>query len=224
MMSLHLFRLTRGIAAILAVGVLLALLPPRAVARKYPEPNLYPLDKFWYLKFKHGKPRRIAVAVPGQLAPSAYWYLTYTVTNDSGKEVNFMPEFEMVTRDGKIHRSDKNIPLAVFQAVRKREGNDLLLSANQIAGPLHQGEDQAKDGVAIWEEPMARMGNFSIYAGGLSDEYVNMTDDNGKPMKDADGQPIILRKTLQLNFVIWGDEAKPDLDEVHGKPERWLMR
>jgi hypothetical protein len=218
------FRSLTPCAALLICGIVLAMVASLASAKKYPEPSPYPLVRtFWYLKFKHAIPMRIAVALPGR-APAPYWYLPYTVTNDSGNEVEFVPQFEMVTQDGKVHRSDKGIPLAVFQAIKKREGNKLLLSAAQIAGPLHQGEDQAKDGVAIWEEPMPRMGEFSIYVGGLSNEFVNMTDDDGKPLKDADGQQIILRKTLQLNFVIWGDEVKPDLDEVHGKPERWVMR
>ena len=67
----------------------------------------------------------------------------------------------MVSEDGKIHRSDMGIPLPAFDAIKKAEGNDLLITPAQADGPLHQGEDQAKDSVAIWEEPSARMGSFS---------------------------------------------------------------
>lgn len=217
------FRSVWSAALLLAGMTLLPISAPFASGKSFPEPSLVPDKAYWTLDFKHALPKRIAVAIPGK-SPEAFWYLTYTVTNNTGREVEFAPQFEMVTNDGKIHPSDRNIPLVVFQAIKRREGNTLLLPAARIAGPLHQGEDQAKDGVAIWPEPMARMGEFNIFAGGLSNEFVDLTDDAGKPMKDADGHPIILRKTLELTFVIWGDELKPGLDEVHAKPQHWVMR
>jgi hypothetical protein len=210
--------------ALLAVVSTTAVAPSQAWAKKYPEPSRYPLPNAWYLTFKHGIPKRIVVDVPGQKLPTAYWYLTYTVTNDSSKEVDFLPDFQMVTQDGAVHQADKNIPLPVFQAIKKEVGNDLLVSATKIAGPLHQGEDQARDGVAIWEEPMARMGAFALYVGGLNSEFVKGTDNDGNPINDAEGHPVTLRKTLELNYVIWGDEVKPGLDDVQKKPEHWVMR
>ena len=208
----------------LSAGCLLALTSVSVHAGKHPEPSVYPLPSAWYLNFRHGLPKRIVVDVPGKKTPGAYWYLTYTVTNNSGKEQQFLPDFQMVTQDGKIHQSDRNIPLPVFEAIKKQEGNDLMITPTEVAGPLHQGEDQAKDSVAIWEEPMARMGTFNIYVGGLNSEFVLAKDNDGKDMTDADGKPITLRKTLELTHVVWGDEYKPGLDEVHDKPERWIMR
>ena len=49
-------------------------------------------------------------------------------------------------------------------------------------------------------------------------------DNDGKEIMGADGKPITLRKTLELTHMIWGDEYKPGQDEVHDKPERWIMR
>ncbi len=213
-----------ALAAALAAGACAILPASIALAGKHPEPSVYPLRNAWYLGFRHGKPMRIVVDVPGQKTPTAYWYLLYSVTNRTGKEVEFLPEFEMVTDDGAIHRGDRNIPLPVFDAIKKRTGNDLLVSAAQIAGELHQGEDQARDGVAIWEEPMPRMGNFSIYVGGLNSEFVAAKDNDGNPVKDADGKPITLHKTLKLDYSIYGDEVKPEMDEVHAKPDAWVMR
>ncbi|HET6249326.1 MAG TPA: hypothetical protein VFE47_16640 [Tepidisphaeraceae bacterium] len=212
-----------AVAALLAIGTI-ALPPSSAQAKTYPVPSVYPLPTCWYLNFKHGIPKRIVVSVPGEKVPGAYWYLTYTVTNNTGKEQDYYPSFEMVSEDGKIHPSDHAIPLAVFNAIKKSEGNDLLVSANQIGGPIHQGEDQAKDGVAIWEEPMARMGNFSIYASGLNSESVVATDDAGAPLKNDKGEEMKLWKTLEMDFVIWGDEVKPGNDIVHAKPDKWIMR
>ncbi len=196
-------------------------LPVLARAQSYPTPSIYPVS--WQFDFTHGLPQRIVVQVPGK-GPLPFYYMTYTVTNLTGQERLYFPNFVMVSRQGKSIRSDDHIPAGVFEAIKKREGNPALESANQIAGALRQGEDQAKDGVAIWPEPDPRMGAFSIYVGGLSGEFVILKDAKGKPLQDEKGNPIILRKTLQLNYLIQGDEIYPGEDQVNKVAERWVMR
>jgi len=92
----------------------------------FPEPSPYPIS--WELKFDHSKPKRIVVTSPGQ-GSRAYWYVTYTVTNESKDDQTFLPIFEMVSKDGKILRSDKGVPPQVFDAIKKREGNRFLQHA-----------------------------------------------------------------------------------------------
>jgi hypothetical protein len=187
----------------------------------YPKPSPYPIT--WELKFKHSMPKRIVVNVPGG-APQAYWYMTYTVTNNTGQERTFLPVFEMLTDDGKVIRSDRSLPYKVFTEIKAREKNKFLEHFTQIGGEIRLGEDEAKDGVAIWKEPMPEMGTFSIFLTGLSGEAARLKDAEGKDVKDPDGQPIILRKTLQLNYFVRGDDVYPGLDEVNTRPEQWIMR
>jgi hypothetical protein len=146
------------------------------------------------------------------------------VTNNTDQERTFLPLFEMLTKDGQVIRSDKDIPRNVFDTIKEREKKQFLEPWTKIGGELLLGEDQAKDGVAIWEEPMPRMGKFSIFVGGLSGEHVQMKDDAGNVMKDKDGNPLILRKTLQLQYHIKGDEVYPGEDDVDPLPEEWVMR
>lgn len=193
-----------------------------AVAGDYPVPSPYPIA--WQFDFKHGTPKRIAVEVPGEDGPQAYYYMTYTVTNKTGQERMFYPNFLLLTRTGELVRSDKGISPQVFAAIKQREGNKLLERSVQISGEILIGDDQARDGVAIWKEPMAEMGRFSIFVGGLSGEHVALKDDKGQPVKDADGNPVILRKTLQLNYVVYGDDIFPGRDEVNKESEQWIMR
>ena len=47
--------------------------------------------------------------------------------------------------------------------------------------------------------------------------------DQAQDMKDLKDL-VILRKTLQLNFFIRGDEVYPGEDEVNQKDEEWIMR
>lgn len=192
-----------------------------AQAATFPTPSIYPVS--WQLDFTHSQPKRIVVNVPGH-GPLPYYYMTYTVTNNTGQEQTFFPIFTMVSREGKTVQSDNQIPPGVFEEIKGREKLPDLLSASQIAGELLQGDDQAKTGVAIWPEPDPRMGAFSIYVGGLSGEFVVLKDDQGNEMKDAKGNPIILRKTLQLNYLIQGDEIYPGEDKINQLPEKWVMR
>jgi hypothetical protein len=69
------------------------------------------------------------------------------------------------------------------------------------------------------------MGSFNIFAGGLSGEFVFLKDDQGKPLTEPDGKtPIIVRKTLQLDYAVYGDEFYPGRNEVHETGTRWVMR
>jgi len=205
----------------LLIACSLAFAGASARAGTFPEPSKYPIS--WELKFTHSLPKRIAVNVPGKGA-IAYWYVTYNVANLGDSEQQFLPTFEMVTNEGKIITSDFAVPGEVFQKIKSAEGNDLLERMPQIAGPIRVGEDQSKDGVAIWQEPESRMGEFQIFVSGLSGEAVPVKDADGKPQNDADGNPEILHKTFEMDFVIYGDELYPDKDEVHAKTERWVMR
>jgi hypothetical protein len=178
----------------------------------YPKPSPYPTS--WELKFEHSLPKRIVVRLPD--GPHPYWYMTYSVTNNSDREQTFFPYFEMLTEDGRLIRSDKSVPQVVFDAIKNRENKKFLEPEWKIEGTIRIGEDQTRDGVAIWPEPTQRLGHFSIFVGGLSGETATV--------KGPDDKPVILRKTLQLNFHIRGDEFYPGEDEVNPVDQQWIMR
>jgi hypothetical protein len=203
----------RRFLSLIVVVLAAAALTP-ALRAEYPKPSPYP--KTWELDFVHGKPQRVVVKDIQSSAPRAYWYMTYQVTNNTNAEQPFLPAFELVTEDGRVIRNDFKIPKVVFDEVKKREGSKYMEPAALIAGELRIGPDQAKDGVAIWPEPSAEMGQFSIYVSGLSGEIAQV--------KGATTKPVILHKTLQLNYLIRGDEVYPGEDEVNENPSEWVMR
>ena len=220
-----------ALAALLSA--LLAAAPGVSRAGDFPEPSPYPIS--WELRFEHSKPKRVVVKIPG-VGSRAFWYMTYSVTNEGSDDQTFLPVFEMLTKDGKVYRSDKGVPAEVFREIKRREGNRFLLPPAKAGGVLRVGEDQARDSVAIWPEPMSEMGSFSIFVTGLSGESVTMKMVDGKPVKVKaenvsqelkgvkEEDIIILRKTLQLNYVVYGDDVRPDIDEVNVRPEVWVMR
>ena len=65
------------------------------VRAQYPKPSPFPIA--WELTFEHGEPRRVIVPGPNGV-PEAYWYMTYSVTNNTEREQVFLPRFEMLTR------------------------------------------------------------------------------------------------------------------------------
>lgn len=204
-----------AVIAALLVGVL-----GTSVRAEYPKPSPYPIT--WEFTFKHSKPERITVET--EQGRKAYWYLTYTVINETDQERVYLPIFQMLTNDGRVIRSDQNIPFAVFEAIKKREKNQFLEPFTQIGGEILLGEEQARDGVAIWEEPGREMGQFSIFVTGLSGESETLKDSKGALVKDAEGNPVILRKTLQLKYFVRGDDVLPGEDEVNEDAEDWVMR
>jgi hypothetical protein len=207
--------ITHIVLLLLTAGLAVSYLPSTVrAAEPYPKPSVYP--KSWELDFQHGKPTRIVVQPQGSSVPVAYWYMTYTVTNNSNAEQLFLPTFDMALEDGRVVRDDVKIPKIVFDAIKKREGAKFLETAALIGGQLRLGPDQAKDGVAIWPEPMLRMGRFSIFVTGLSGENATV--------KGPDDKDVILRKTLQLNYLIRGDEVYPGEDEVNDDSQEWVMR
>jgi hypothetical protein len=214
-------------AAILC-GVLALSSSPRHAAA-FPKPSVFPTS--WQLKFEHSAPKRIVVRTPGAVNPVAYWYMTFTVTNNTTEEQRFLPVFEMLTNDSTLIRSDKEIPAGVFDEVKKRERRRTLEPIEKIAGRLLIGEDQARDGVAIWPEPSPRMGTFHIFVGGLSGETVIMK--NGEEITIKDWTKVTdeekkklttLRKTLDLTYQIPGDEIKPEEDVINEVGDEWVMR
>lgn len=216
------------ISPVLALAVLLALAgAPAFAVDKYPVPSPYPIS--WQFHFDHGTPKRIVVDVPGTPHPVAYWYMTYTVTNKGDKPEEFIPQFDMLSEDGKVTHSDRAIPPEVFRKIKLEEGIKLLVDSEHIEGTLNPGDDEAKDGVAIWPEPLRRMGTFSIFVGGLSGEFAEIKDADGKPLVNKDPKTgeetrVVVRKTLQLTFHVIGDEVRPGPDEDHPKGEEWIMR
>ena len=206
----------------LVTGCLFITGPVSAEVGRHPEPNPYPLS--WELKFQSELPRRIAVEVPGERLPKAYWYITYKVVNLTDRERMFLPVFEMLTDDGRVLRSDRSIPPTVFEAIKARVGNPLLQSATKVAGPLLVGEDQVKYGVAIWEEPAPRVPGFTVFVAGLSGETATPTGPDGKPILDKDGQPVVLRKSLVLKYTTRGDEFYAGEDKIERTTRVWVMR
>jgi hypothetical protein len=207
---------SRLLLPLAGTALALALLLPGPLLRAdYPQPSPYPVS--WELTVDFAQPKRITVQAPGDDAPKPYWYITYHVANNTDKDtVLFYPSFDMLTQDGQIFHSDGiDVKPAVFTAIKNFERIKFLQDANDIPGPLRQGEDQSKDGVAIWPEPDPRMGTFTIFASGFWGESAIIKVGNTNQ---------VLHKTLQESFHLNSDATHPGQGALVPEDSEYVMR
>ena len=171
-----------------------------------------------------------------------FWYMPYTVTNNSGDDRLFIPDVTVVTSEGEILSADESVPPAVTDAVVEQLGNPLLQRPDEVIGTLRQGEDFAIDSVAIWPNPTGDMYRMDVFFAGLSGETQPLLNPRtGKPilrkqrdaisgqfMLDEDGRPmerpVLARRTLRLNFVTPGSPPSPREQLIRLVDEESVMR
>jgi hypothetical protein len=206
------------------------------IARTAPKPSDLPTT--WQLDFKYKEPRPIRVEVPGQKAPVTFWYLEYTVTNQTTDDQGFVPEFVLYTDTGQILRAGKDVPGTVFRTIKQELGEPLLKDLADISGPLLRGANNAKQGVMIFTDIDPKAGSFDIFVGGLSGETARVTPPNpvptatyvsAKEFKDSNKavvmqDVIVLRKTLQLHYSLPGEAAARFQTPAKLVQQTWIMR
>jgi len=208
--------LRRG-ASVLAL-VMLTGLPVGAVASRAlaaPEPEVIP--NRWEVRSTFSPIRVVTVETPA--GPTAYYYMTYTAQNNAGQDVLFAPTFDMVTDDGQVIRSGKGVNAEATKAVLAAANNAELQDQIAIIGPLLQGEENAKAGIAIWTAENLRPGEFTVYAAGFSGESVTV-----KPPTPKDAEGVVLRKTRSLTYKAIGDAANLKGGSIPVTEDRWVMR
>ena len=72
------------------------------------------------------------------------------------------------------------------------------------------------------------MGHFSIFVTGLSGESIILKDDKGNPIErinpEGKKEPVVLWKTLQINYHIPDDDKFPGIDIIELLDQQWVMR
>ncbi len=203
------------LSSVLVVG---GLMPLSSVAAPV-EPAL--VSKSWEFKFSFDTPRPIAVRnLAGDF--EWFWYMSYKVVNNSGEERLFIPEITIASDRGDIFVAGRGVRSAVFDAIKARLGNRLLESPNTIVGQILQGEDHAKEGVAIWPATEHNIDNLSIFVAGLSGETALIkVPDPADTTKSID---TLVAKTLMLDYELPGFPRSPQEQPVIYKGQKWIMR
>jgi hypothetical protein len=184
-----------------------------------------PDSKIWALHFRFKDPRLISVDIPGR-GRRICWYLWYQVINRTGEPRTFIPDFELVTLDKNTVHHDQILP-KVQDAIRKLEDptgylrikNSVTIAAEPIMPSKPEAEPKAVTGVAVWDDVNPDTTRFDIFVSGLSNGWA-LTDALG-----ADPQPVVRRKTLELDFKRLGDRYYMDSREIQFlAPAKWIYR
>ncbi|QDU62479.1 hypothetical protein Pan216_33460 [Planctomycetes bacterium Pan216] len=184
----------------------------------------------WVLEFTFRNPRYIMVDVPGK-GRKLVWYMTYKIVNREKKPIQLIPQFELVTNDGKSFH-DVIMPVAEelvvkreFPTLRLQEDNgrnkihnSVTISAAPIPPTPAESAPLVRRGVVFWEGVDMKAKSFTVFVTGLSNGYVKVED-------PKTGKTEVRRKTLELNFTKPGDIYHPNHKEIKfvGDP-KWVYR
>jgi len=196
-----------------------------------PKPAAVPIR--WQLEIDAQPIESIELKLPGSRAPELFWFIRYMVTNNTDRDVIFVPDFVLYTDTGQIIRAGQKVPTAAFKAIKSIYNEPLLKDMTDMTGKILQGADNAKEGVAIWRDFDPKAGGFDIFAGGLSGETAEVK--LPKPIKivetDAKGNRttvtkdrIVLSKTLNLQYSIPGEAQARSYIKPALLKRQWVMR
>ena len=189
----------------------LAVAAAAGTAIAYPRP--VPGSPRWELEFEPGDLRLYVDPVADQ----AFWYLTYEVTNRTGRERVWAPSFVLFTDAGEIVASGRGVSTRVATDIHELLGNELLENQNEIIGEIFHGREHAKEGLVIWRADELDVNEISVFVAGISGETATINN-------PITGEIVVLRKTLQRDYVVPGDVLARGSRPVEPVRHRWVMR
>jgi len=183
-----------------------------------PQPN--PVPTRWEFEFEPG-PLRLTV-VETEEGPQPFLYLTYRVANYTDRDRIFAPSFEMMTDEGTLRRSGRDVPRSVTRAIIDRLENPLLEDQLSIVDTLRRGRENAKFGVVVWPVEDFQIDEATVFAAGFSGEstsYFTTDPETGQRTRH------LLRKTRVLRYDLPGQIEPQRRDTPFDVIERaWEMR
>jgi hypothetical protein len=193
--------------SMLLVGMMGLAMTTMAVG--FPKPS--PVLTDWELQFKFQDLKRVTICLPGE-GEKTYWYMVYTVTNNTGSDVTFHPEFTIVTNTLQERKSMVDVAPEVFSKIQSEYKNTYpwLENPSKVIGKVLQGKDNARDSVAIWPDFDPKATSVDVYVGGLSGEMTSVPNPlfvKGKSDPKVVPSEFVLRKTLEIHYTLPSDPA-----------------
>lgn len=146
-----------------------------------------------------------------------FWYMTYDVVNNTGKEVRFAPRIDLVVDDGRILAQGEGVPSGAVRQLKKYLKNELLEDQFEILGEVLPGKEHAKTGLVVFRADDLEPTELTVMVQGLSRE----TEKRAHPKT---GEPVTLRKTVRIDYLVSGD-PKPRGSTTYPIVNReWIFR
>jgi len=190
-----------------------------------PEPAIVPAPGQWTLDMEFTNPQQITLTLGSDKKPIQFWYIIITITNNTGKDVDFYPKCDLMTDSFEIIPAGKFVSSTLFNKVKMRHKSKypFLETLDSAGTKILQGEDNTKDIAVIWPDFDPQAKTLELFITGLSNETVAV---DHPVAKDQMGEPvkIFLRKTLELSYSIKGDQTLRTNSSFTYQGKRWIMR
>ncbi|MGC8560230.1 MAG: hypothetical protein ACP5O1_06065 [Phycisphaerae bacterium] len=209
--------LVKWVGAVSLAAGLIAAAPAVTFAKHLaPRPRLF--SRSWQIKFVWHTPTRLFYmsGAGNQMQLRKYWYLTYTIMNQTHRDLYFTPSFQLRLDNGRLISPVVGVTPLLCRAVKRATGNPFLIDPDMVSGKLLQGADNAKDSFAIFSRVPSGIRGFKIFITGLSGETAIQKD-------PLNGKPVVLHKTLVLDYHIPGHAINIAPQPILVK-KYWVMR
>jgi hypothetical protein len=194
------------------------------ITQVQPALNVFDKGDIWTMHFDFMAPRVTPLEVPGR-GRKVVWYMWYQVINNTGEPRDFIPEFELVTKDKNTVHLDEIVPSAV-EAIAKVEDptgrdqvmNSITISRNKLQPSKPDAAPRRYTGIALWTDVYDKAADtnlFTVYVTGLSNGWT--IDDN----------KVVRRKTLQLDFLRPVDAKRNEPGDIVFNKQvgpKWIYR
>lgn len=188
-----------------------------------PEPAVVQEKGEWTLDVRFEPLDQIEIRVGDEV--KRYWYEIFSVTNNTDQDVEFVPNFELMTDTMQVIPAEKEVPQVIYDKLKRRYARKypFLTPLERVDNRVLVGEDNTQDILVVWPDFDARAKEVSVFLTGFSNEaavidHPTKKDENGEPEK------VYLRKTLELNYKIEGDPSLRSEARLSYLGKDWVMR
>lgn len=205
-----------------------------AASARSPKPDLAPSNpplevaKTWELEFTFHDPQRIQVQTADG-GSETYWYLLYTVTNSTGKEVAFFPSVSLVTDHLEVIDAGAEVHPKVYDAIKARHIKEypFFASPTQVTGPLLQGKPNSRTSAAVFKAFSPNANRFTLFTAGLSGDLkreANPAFNTSQPESETNPRYFLFRRTLAVTYQLPGDPQTRSQAAPIRVNREWVMR
>jgi hypothetical protein len=138
-----------------------------------------------------------------------FWYITYDVVNNTGKDQRFAPRIELFVDDGAVIAQGTDVPSSVTKGILRYLNNPLVLDHFEVLGE--------KTGLVVFPAASLDPTELTVFVAGLSRET--------KKEKDPKGERLVtLRKTMRLDYLVPGDPKPVGTTSYGIVAKEWIFR
>ena len=195
------------------------------VSTAAPKPAIVQTGGDWTVHVEYEHPQQILFEDPIDGTQKLFWYLIVTITNKTGRDVDFYPKCDLMTDTFKIVPADQNTPPEVFALIKTRHQSKypFLEQLEKTDNKILQGSDNTKDIAVIFPDFDHKAKGVNFFIAGLSNETFVIDHPTAKN-KNQMPKRVFLRKTLELDYSLGGDPAFRSRVKLKHKAKRWIMR